>query len=154
MSLDWILSKPSPPHAGKGHCFRELTLSHTPHYGHWMGPGGFIRDTHLWFTALDYLGSLCSICFTRCHSGQFILLAEFTELSFSASVSNLDANTVNKVSYKTCSIQENYHCKSKLSSRGHTNQVIPLHPINKKLFIISQWLNMYVWLKKNRLYWH
>lgn len=49
------------PHAGKGHCFRGLTLSHTPHYGCWMGPGGVISGRHLRFSALDYSGDLCCL---------------------------------------------------------------------------------------------
>lgn len=84
--LDWILSKPCLPHAGKGHCFRELTLSHTPHYGCWMGPGGVISGTHLRFSALHYPGSLRSIFFTRCHSGHSFywqnLQREFINLCF------------------------------------------------------------------------
>lgn len=46
-----------PPHAGKDHCFRGLTLSHTPHYGCWMGPGGVISGRHLRFSALITLAT-------------------------------------------------------------------------------------------------
>lgn len=60
-----------------------------------MGPGGVISGTHLRFSALDDPGSLCSICFTGCH------FQHFQPLSFSASISNLDATVVNKISYKT-----------------------------------------------------
>lgn len=123
--LYWILSKPSLPHAGKGHCFGELTLSHTPHYGCWMGPGGVISGTHLRFIALDYQGSQCSNCFTRCHSGGLIFIGRIDRVYHTLLLwLTLMQILLTRYLSKHAAIWENYCCKSRAAACGHTSQVI------------------------------
>lgn len=132
------------PHAGKGHCFRGLTLSHTPHYGYWMGPGGVISGRHLRFSALDYSSDLC--CLVPLRSIYFtgkILKVMFIILNLHVKLLMLLTSYNTSCIWGELTLQVQSCCPW---TRKSSNS---LNPISVKLFI-TQWLNMYVRLQKNR----